>query len=582
MILQHSIDLASALLATCVAVFCLLSWGQLTIRVLGINPDTIQIHHAWIGLTSILGIANLAQIFLPITWHISLAFLLIATLNAYYYRNSWQDLLALLKRSVLHHPLLSFVTCLAICCLSSGALLAPGNYDSGLYHFTTIAWLNQHPITLGLGNLHGRLAFNQSYFSAVALLNVYPLWNKGYSVAGPLLIYLGFASIAFGGLEKIRLGLYLQIAFFFLIASLCTDISAPTPDLAISVLQIVIFAQLIWLSYQKYEGVLLKPTQMIAFAFLCFLICTMKLSGIVFGMSALCLMAWIHTASICHQSSPLKRALGLLIIFACIHLLRSTLLSGAPLYPAPILSMSWLDWAIPINTIQNELNWTYSWARRPGYDIKAVLGNWNWFIPWLKALPISAWLCGIITSISLPWYFYSKHKRSSNSQAPLTYTDNAFIYGTLFPLLPLLPLFMGILFWFLTAPDLRFLGVLHQLLAIYSVWLVWSQKSIGTPNHRPNNLHDNGMLSTQLTAYGLIGAVFVASTLQVLRPKIFSGYEPLPLIETKPLQTQSGTVIYTPVSGEQCGNANLPCTPYFNPKIKEGRLYEWWIIYSVQ
>ena len=37
-------------------------------------------------------------------------------------------------------------------------------YDTGLYHLQTFMWNSQFPITLGLGNLHGRLAFNSTLF----------------------------------------------------------------------------------------------------------------------------------------------------------------------------------------------------------------------------------------------------------------------------------------------------------------------------------------------------------------------------------------------------------------------------------
>jgi hypothetical protein len=37
-------------------------------------------------------------------------------------------------------------------------------YDTGLYHLQTFLWNSQFPITPGLGNLHGRLAFNSTLF----------------------------------------------------------------------------------------------------------------------------------------------------------------------------------------------------------------------------------------------------------------------------------------------------------------------------------------------------------------------------------------------------------------------------------
>jgi len=69
------------------------------------------------------------------------------------------------------------------------------NFDSGLYHFGSIRWLNEYPIVPGLANVHWRLAMNQSYFGFLSLVNIYPLWNKGYAVGGLFLLYLASFSL---------------------------------------------------------------------------------------------------------------------------------------------------------------------------------------------------------------------------------------------------------------------------------------------------------------------------------------------------------------------------------------------------
>src|SRR5262249_41534408 len=46
--------------------------------------------------------------------------------------------------------------------LANRALSAPGAWDSGVYHIPAIEWFTAHPVVPGLGNLQGRLAFNNS------------------------------------------------------------------------------------------------------------------------------------------------------------------------------------------------------------------------------------------------------------------------------------------------------------------------------------------------------------------------------------------------------------------------------------
>ena len=576
---HHTLDLLSVLLGTVITAFCLLSWGQIVLRFFGTSRESIQMNHAWIGMASLISVISLIQLLMPIDWKMSLAVLLIALFNAYYYEKvSWANLLSTIRQYIFRHPFISFTSFLGIVLLSSGALLAPGNYDSGLYHFTSIAWLNQHPITLGLGNLHGRLAFNQSYFQLIALLNVYPLWNKGYSVAGPLFIYLGIASVVFSDLRKICFGRYLQAALLILLALLCIDISAPTPDLAISVLQIAIFTHLLQLLWQRNQHQNLVPNDLVAFACQCFLISTMKLSGAAFGLSALALVLFMHPNFSKTYLKKFKKLLYLLIIFSCIHIFRSYLLSGTPFYPMGFGALSGADWVIPIDTIQSELNWTYSWARRPGFEVAEVLGNWNWFKPWLKTLPIGALFCILIASICVPWYLFLRNKQLTTSNCMC----RKFIHTAGLAFMPLL---ITTLLWFLTVPDIRFLGVIHQLLAIFSVWLtlvLMKLRHITTvfgvrENQYIFAAHDNHILW-----FGFLSAVIIMINLQIIRPGIFSGSESLPITELKTSSTLSGLIIYSPASGEQCGNATLPCTPYFNSALKEYRLNNWWLMYSVK
>ncbi|MGV2435393.1 MAG UNVERIFIED_CONTAM: hypothetical protein LVT10_11320 [Anaerolineae bacterium] len=55
---------------------------------------------------------------------------------------------------------------------ANNALLAPARYDAGLYQIQSVMWSNQFPIVRGLGNLHGRLAFNNSFHLYIAWLNL--------------------------------------------------------------------------------------------------------------------------------------------------------------------------------------------------------------------------------------------------------------------------------------------------------------------------------------------------------------------------------------------------------------------------
>jgi hypothetical protein len=143
---------------------------------------------------------------------------------------------------------------LALLWLSNRALQAPLLDDSGIYHFSSIRWANELPLPPGLGNLHGHLAFNQSYFLFVAFLNNFPRVGFGHNLANSLLFAAAIltifqksanwtassanlSSVALLIGRRIRIGrllrLLLPITLFFLATCARSNppfISSPSPD----------------------------------------------------------------------------------------------------------------------------------------------------------------------------------------------------------------------------------------------------------------------------------------------------------------------------------------------------------------
>jgi hypothetical protein len=62
-------------------------------------------------------------------------------------------------------------------------------YDTGLYHLQSIKWINEFGTVLGLGNLHGRLAFNSAIFIPSAL------FGFSFLVGEPIPVVSGFIFI---------------------------------------------------------------------------------------------------------------------------------------------------------------------------------------------------------------------------------------------------------------------------------------------------------------------------------------------------------------------------------------------------
>ena len=275
-------------------------------------------------------------------------------------------------------------------------MLTPTNYDSGLYHFNAIRWINSFPITPGLGNLHGRLAFNQSFFTYVAALNFYPFYNQGRSLANSFLFLLTFGTFV----DYLRpvfakpFNLFVSHPFKFLsvlfvlpimayLAITSDGFSSPSPDLTSTLLQLMLFVTLLRGIASWMDGQHDQTLTVILLTILASTLITIKLSNLIFALFII-LFALVCTWKLPKngQREVFRVSLfsGFIIVIWC---LRGLILSGAPFYPSTIGYIP-VPWAVPKTTIIEEANWTYSWARAPYTNWANVLGNWDWLIPWIK------------------------------------------------------------------------------------------------------------------------------------------------------------------------------------------------------
>ena len=166
----------------------------------------------------------------------------------------------------------------------------------GLYHFNAIRWINSFPIVPGLGNLHGRLAFNQSFFTYVAVLNFYPFFGHGPSVANSFLLLLTIATFLHllgPFLKKPSLLIeshpfqYASILFAFPVLgylALSSDgLASPSPDLASTLLQLTMFVMLAQGIGELVDGQREQNYRVIVLVVLAATAVTIKLSNLAFS-----------------------------------------------------------------------------------------------------------------------------------------------------------------------------------------------------------------------------------------------------------------------------------------------------------
>jgi hypothetical protein len=466
MIVKHLLDTLILMIWMLVIGLAFMGWGELVRHWLKFKPSDHQAEstatqvlcNIWFGLCICISVTELLHFFFAIMWVVSLGVLgaglaySLTSGNLRHVGRLWRELLV--KPFSIARGLYGLAFLAACFIWISVAMAGPTNYDSGLYHFGSIKWLNEHSITYGLVNLHTRLAYNQSYFALIALLNFSPIYDRAYAGTGVFLFILTAATCVQLVRDLTSKPAFLLFALLVLAGGFVLKASSPTPDLAVGLFQVVILLILL--------KVLLIPTSQTLLPLLltlCVTALTIKLSMVVFCAATVCVAHrrfWLLLKSNRTLVVRLFIICGLILVM---HTLRGYALSGVPFYPSTFAGL----WALPYTPsparVLAEANSIYSWARLPGVAPAIVLSNWDWIKPWLSSLPTRFLvLTGLGAALFISNLVLFRQIRKDQRQALWLY----------------LPLILSVGFWFLTAPDVRFLGLIPELTVALGMWLLCS------------------------------------------------------------------------------------------------------------
>jgi hypothetical protein len=561
------IDLTITLIGYLVLAISYLGLGWASSRILKIDFPVNEkpFFLIWLGWAITLFLLQILNLFVPINVFSSIPFLILGTILAIaFFEDETRKHEAFTFSWI--YPVLLVIATIWIAILS---MSSPTIFDDGLYHFNSIRWLNEYPIVLGLGNLHSRLAFNQSFFAYVAYLNVYPLFNHGYNLANSFLLLVLFAeclwylsSFVFykdlvedsSSSRLIPISFLPAVVYMALVFEvLRTGISSPSPDISSLFLQILLFSHFV----RDIEENLLNKSNNARIAFILTMsatLITIKLSNL-FYVLALCTILLLIRIRSHHlpskQTIPtISGLLALPILIIALWSFRGILLSGCPAYPSTFGCLH-VAWAEPINTVKLEANRIYSWARENGLPPDQVLSSWAWLVPWFYGIvqdnivtvvyPLVISILGVVATIIL-------YGRASSKKV------NPKIF-----LIPI-PVWIGLIFWFGVAPDPRFANALFWILPIATMIVVVKI-----------------LEASQKIKSGIVLAMFIIINANVIwflisNPQVFTaipndGYAPLPKVRLVEKITRSSAVIWTPLNGNQCWDSRIPCTPDFNKNL---------------
>lgn len=520
--LQALIDLLCFAVSLVVVVCSLTGTGTWTARCMGWKGVPLA-HRAVLGWVATILILQVLHLWFPIQGIWVIGFWIFPCLHGA--RAWWKE-----APFSIHHLWWAIP---ALAWLGSRALLAPEVYDSALYHFASIRWAQEWSIVPGLGNLHFRFAFNQSFFLYAASLDIF--WSMGRCLANTSLLLLLVAMLLtdvqqFRGSRRFPALLMIPATLAYVLHS--RGWASPTPDTTCVVLQFMLFLLLLrgvqrGPRFFTWERGLLLVLGSAAV--------TVKLSTLVFVGSVL-LIAWGWKP----PWAQWKEAFFASSIFA-MWAARGVVLSGFPFYPSPWFRFD-LPWSLGREQAHEITMIIYAFARNPGADWQKVMADQQWMHPWwMHMLAHRAFLFIVILSTVLSIVVVFTWIRNRRGPAPWSW-------------LTLLPCLAGFAFWFFTAPAPRFANGLFLITPIALLMVLGSLnkvRALGSPW---------GRLLLFIASLPLLG--HLALKPQSLFKISTSGLQPIPSAPLEQRTTTTGMGIWVPREDNRVWYGPLPNTPY--------------------
>jgi len=423
------------------------------------------------------------------------------------------------------------------------------HFDTGLYHVQSVKWCTTYPLVRGLANLHERLAFNSLWTSISAVVD-FPRFEQGAFFPITCLLLSAFGWAAYVAISRIRRAPD-RIPEMFLAACGCfwtwlviaqsslvilPSLSSDAPIYFTTFLCVYFLLrycaerdQLDFFQALTIAGlaVTLKVSAAPLFAFL------VLFAAIVWFRDgngvAMKLRAW----------SPVIFTIGLLF---GVWILRSVLMSGYLVFPISSTALTFLPWHLPVPMADQLVETLKAWARCPWVSPAIVLGSSLWMRGWLLHLFDEE-----ISYTILAYGAFGGLMFFASAAAGLRKERLARFWPAAMLLL------IGLIYWFLTAPDPRYgYGYLFAIAA-----LVLSMGFASLLGDRPK-------LAVIVVASSALIPIVTITDISHFH---LLGSPPMGKGRSSAKNTEQGTTVYVAEGDQRILNAQLPSTPYFRPGL---------------
>lgn len=465
---------------------------------------------------------------------------------------------------VLRQPVWLAAGALWLFAVSTAAPGHPLNGDSGFYHLPSIRWVAMEIQPLGNANFFSRLGYNSTWFPLSALFSQVSSPDSGIFVAlaTETLVSLFGLIVLFALRETFRArtvrpeNLFLMVCALAGVTALVVDnVSSASTDLPVLVLALLLVyvALRAGTNPPEHYEYNLWLTWLLTLA-----IVTIKVSASPLLLLPLALLALGVRAQWLPLHSWRRIALvwlGTASLVLVPWLIRGVMTSGCFLFPLAQSCIWDLPWAVTPQLARLEAVWIASWARTPRVVPDVVLASWDWLGPWFWRtvlsqnflIPFAALLLGLLLLA---------FTRGRGRPIPR---------GIVWIILAVM--FVGGVYWFLSAPDLRFgvtwFWVPGLLVLTLGLWSALAE----TQAPRAFRLAMSALFLAMCIAVAIEGVSFAQYIhVSYKRMLITTTPRPQPHFETK--ETVRGDKANVAVA---CWWTAL-CTTYFDPHVVFVRL----------
>ncbi|WP_000879757.1 LIC_10190 family membrane protein [Leptospira interrogans] len=536
------------LISAILSLYIFISFGILAEKILKVKFQFTD--RVLVGLSVTNTLVSLVSLFLPITILVLFIFLSFCFVFLYFERKN----LKLLTFGLIHKNIIVIITFPFLLSALVFSLNPPFAYDSGLYHIQSIKWIQEYSVVPGLANLHGRFGFNPNIFTIFALTSLKEIFKQEiFSVN--FVIYSILVLHSINRIYKILKqegftnSFLLHSIVLFLILEQFMSLSSPTPDLISIVLPLYILTNLpknengihSKLNLENYFSSIISSVYTIS----------VKLATI-----PLCILILLLIIRYKFDGKKLLIVISIIFLILLPWLIRNVILSGYLIYPFSAIDIFNFDWKVPLNAVVSEKLSITGWARNPGegYKEAAQMKFWEWFPIWWNTISKLNRLFIVISFLSPIFIFiYSLFKKIK-----IDFQTFAILFTS----------WIGVIFWILLAPDIRF-GKAFLGVSAISPLLYFNFKI----NFFPIKISKTSKQIILVFIF-IIVSVFLINRRTYNRCKNFirenSAFFVRPKkieipqnLEFKKIQ-MNDLEVFIPAEGDRCYDYEIPCMPYKN------------------